>query len=151
MLYSLIKEMFTSHLQGLPRLAGLQRDGSPHWLPEAEKWLEEAENLMGRFRFPEGGPDCHRTRQYCQSPGHADRRRTASQKAGSSALFAEAAQEALEEAANLLTDRARTAEDRLQSFRDKLCEGITAYRVQLPADAENRTGAFVTLARPERL
>ena len=36
MLYSLIKEMFTSHLQGLPRLAGLQRDGSPHWLPEAE-------------------------------------------------------------------------------------------------------------------
>ena len=55
---------------------------------------------------------------------------------GSDSDFNDLMQEALEEAANLLTDRARTAEDRLQSFRDKLCEGITAYRVQLPADAE---------------
>ena len=135
MLYSLIKEMFTSHLQGLPRLAGLQRDGSPHWLPEAEKWLEEAENLMGRFRFPEGGRiaiargNIAKARDMPTGEGQHPRKQI-------ERTIRRAAQEALEEAANLLTDRARTAEDRLQSFRDKLCEGITAYRVQLPADAE---------------
>ena len=135
MLYSLIKEMFTSHLQGLPRLAGLQRDGSPHWLPEAENWLEEAENLMGRFRFPEGGRiaiargNIAKARDMPTGEGQHPRKQI-------ERTIRRAAQEALEEAANLLTDRARTAEDRLQSFRDKLCEGITAYRVQLPADAE---------------
>ncbi len=131
MLHSLVKEMFTSHLERLSGLASLYRDGSPHWLPESEAWLIESEKLMARFRFAEGSRIAAARGNIAKAmdmpPGEGQSpRRQAERRCRA------AAQEALDEAARLMTMRARQSEEKLQAFEEKLCEGVTAYLLQHP-------------------
>ncbi len=133
MSHCLVKEMFASHLEVLSRLATLHRQNNPAWLPQAEAWLEEAEKLMARFRFPEGGiiaagrSGIAKALDMPGAPGGEGSSRRQREKRGRAA-----AQDALDEAARLLAQRARQAEDTLRAFEEKLCEGLTAYLLQHP-------------------
>lgn len=133
MSHCLVKEMLASHLERLSALATLHRQGSSLWLPQVEAWLEEAEKLMARFRFAEGGVISAARGNIAKAldmPGAVEQnpRRQAERRCRA------AAQEAVDEAARLLAERARRAEDALRAFEEKLCEGLTAYFLQHPPE-----------------
>lgn len=131
MLYSLVKEMLTSHLQQLSSLTNMYRRQDANWLNSAEIWLEEAEGLMGRFRFAEGGliavarGSIAKANDAVYPEGKNRRKQIVSASRA-------AAHNALEEAARLMSVRVSQAEERLQAFEDKLCEGMTAYMLENP-------------------
>jgi hypothetical protein len=133
MLHSLIREILFAHLEQLSGIASLYRENALTWMPQAERWLEEAETHMARFRFPEVGliaaarGGLSKASDTFQSGERHSRRQE--EKARNAAAWT-----AVQEASGLLTTRTRQAEDKLQVFDDKLCEGLTAYFLHHPAE-----------------
>ncbi len=140
MLQSIIKEILTAHLARLSDLAAKYRRDEPSWPNEAEKWLEEAEKHLAQFRFPDAGliaaarGGISKAADTARAGGQSTRRQA--EKAGRATSW-----EAVQEAARLLEQHARQADEKLQTFEDKLCEGLTAYFLHHPAPGETRPQA----------
>jgi len=123
-------EKLGSCLQTVASLMDRYQHGEPGFPNDTLKWLENAEKTMSMLRLAEGSEMSALRGRILKAPDalpvEDGRPKRASVRRAQNA----AAAEALERAESILRRRLLEAEDRLQRFEDKLCEGITAFLLQ---------------------
>ncbi len=119
-----------SCLKTLAPLMDSYQNGKPSFPDDTLKWLENAEKTMGMLRLADGAEMSALRGRILKAPDALPAedgrpKRTAVRRAQNAA-----AAEALERAETIIRRRLLDAEERLQRFEDKLCEGITAFLLQ---------------------
>ena len=134
MIYCVQIDKLGENLQALTGVMDLYQQRDPAFPDRALGWLTEAEKSMGRLRLPEGSEMATLRGRITRAEDQAlDEEGRPTRKVRTRARNAAAA-EALERAEAILRGRVTAAEERLQQFEDKLCEGMTAFLLehQLP-------------------
>jgi hypothetical protein len=124
-------EELSSYSKTLIPLIDQYQKGEPDFADNTLKWLEESEKMMSRLRLPEGSEMSALRSRIIRTGQVSISERTLSRSNLRKARNVAAA-EALERAEVIIRSRRIKAEERLNFFEEKLCEGMTALLLKQP-------------------
>jgi len=122
-------------LAQISTLITLYHQGDPSFVDRTLTWLEETEKAMSQLHLPTGAELSGLRGKILRSDEDVNLRRSAARR-----LRFAAAAAALERTEAILREHIQHAEDRLRFFEEKLCEGMTAFLLQV--ELPEKTGSY---------